>query len=125
MCNLAALARISDSTANSTAHASPWLRWRQCPVPLLGTPRQSQIGGVLVQDQLPQATACGWAPYLLLGVSSRTPKLQALWLGLLSCLLELLAMFSVRACCKGGGECRGDGSLGSHGEGCNWDGRDG
>lgn len=79
-------------------------------MPLLGTPRQSQIGGVLVQDQLPQATACGWAPYLLLRVTSRTLKLQALWLGLLSCLLERLAMFSVRACCKGGVSAEGKGS---------------
>lgn len=111
MCNLAALARIFDSTANSTAHASPRLRQWQCPVPLLGTPQESNVAtseGCLSKTSFPQPLTCGWAPYLLLGVIRGTLKLEALWLGLLSCLLEHLAMFSVRVWCKRGGECRGD-----------------
>lgn len=98
MCNLAVLARIFDSTANSTAHASPRLRQRQCLVPLLGTPRESDIAtseGCLSKTSFPQPLACGWAPYLLLGVTRGTLKHEALWLELLSCLLEHLAMFSV------------------------------
>jgi len=94
MCNLAMLARIFDSTANSTAHASPRLRQRQCPVTLLGTPQESNIAtseGCLSKISFPRPLACGWAPYLLLGVTRGTLKLRALWLGLLSCLLEHLA----------------------------------
>lgn len=104
MCNLAALARIFDSTANSTAHASPRLRRWQCPVPLLGTPQESDIAtseGCLPKASSPQPLACGWAPYLLLRVTRGTLKLEALWLKLVSCLLEDLAMFSVQAWCKG------------------------
>lgn len=110
MCNLAALARIFDSTANSTAHASPWLRQRQCPVPLLGTPWEIDVAtseGCLSKTSFPQPLACRWSPYLLLGVTRGTLKLEALRLELLSCLLEHLAMFSVRAWRKGGGECSG------------------
>lgn len=98
MCNLAVLARIFDSTANSTAHASPGLRQRQCPVPRMGTPQESDVAtseGCLSKTSLPQPPACGWAPYLLLRVTRGTLKLKAVWLELLSCLLEQLVMFSV------------------------------
>lgn len=91
MCNLAALARIFDSTANSTAHASPRLRQQQCPVPLLGTPpgeRRSHTWGCWSKTSFPRPLARGWAPYLLLGVARGTLKLEALWLVLLFCLLE-------------------------------------
>lgn len=52
MCNLATLAKISDSTANSTAHTSPWL-W-PCPVPLLGTPlAESDLRGACPRAAFP------------------------------------------------------------------------
>lgn len=72
MCNLAALATIFDSTANSTAHASPRLRQRQCPVSLLGTPRESDVAtceGCLSKTSFPCPLARRWALTFFLGSS--------------------------------------------------------
>lgn len=69
----------------------------------LGTPGRATSEGGLSKTTL--SWRVGSLPCA--GVSRGIPRLEFLWLELLCCLLEHLAMSSVRAWCGGRGECRG------------------